>query len=342
MSGGATINVGYPVPLTRLNPWYPGQMGVPGGWTETGLRTHCTGAIFYVDPNYPGVSDGRDGTDPNDPLQTVQAAIDRCVSYHGDVIVVMHNARHEYASPAEGYRTALSESVTLDKAGVRLIGISASTVGVPWFTPLTGGTAIHITQMDCIIEGFLFRGFTGVGAGGTAIIPDWTGSNFGENATIRNNHFADDLQIGIDLQYAWYCDIHNNYFDGCAIGIQNNQVAAAAEGPCAFGEIHHNWFRDCGTCALQLDGAGALEGGTRMHIYENDIYNVTAATPAAATDEGIVLTNGVRNLVHHNTLSCPLPPAGAGDYNDFCSEGGTDDAWVQNFCMNGPTTTNPT
>ncbi|MCJ7555938.1 MAG: hypothetical protein MUP90_03365, partial [Gammaproteobacteria bacterium] len=81
-------NVRWPLPLNRLNPWYPGQMGVEGGWTETGLRQHCTGAIFYVDPNYPGVNDQRDGTDPTDPLATVAAALTKCQAYRGDTIAV--------------------------------------------------------------------------------------------------------------------------------------------------------------------------------------------------------------------------------------------------------------
>ena len=74
-------NVNWPTPLTRLNPWYPGQMGVPGTDNETGLRLNSTGAIFYVDPNYPGVSDLRDGTNPTNPLQTVEAALTKCEAY---------------------------------------------------------------------------------------------------------------------------------------------------------------------------------------------------------------------------------------------------------------------
>ena len=66
------------VPLVRFPTLFPGQMGVPGTDTERGLRTHTTGAVFYVDPNYSGVSDLRDGTDPEDPLRTVAAALTKC------------------------------------------------------------------------------------------------------------------------------------------------------------------------------------------------------------------------------------------------------------------------
>ncbi|GAG38311.1 unnamed protein product, partial [marine sediment metagenome] len=87
---GAGVN--FAAPLTRLNPWYPGQIGVEGAWTDTGLRMHSTGTVFYVDPNFPGASDARDGTDPTSPLLTVATAITKCEAYRGDVIAVMGNA----------------------------------------------------------------------------------------------------------------------------------------------------------------------------------------------------------------------------------------------------------
>ena len=110
-------DVRYPIPLARLNPWYPGQMGVPGTDTETGMRYHCTGTVFYVDPNYPGASDARDGTNPTDPMLTVQAALNKCQGYRGDVVVVMCNNNWVYDDIGDatiGYNTIISEQVTMD------------------------------------------------------------------------------------------------------------------------------------------------------------------------------------------------------------------------------------
>ena len=71
-------NVSWPIPLTRLTPFYPGQMGVPGTDSDRGLRTNSEGCIFYVDPNHVDPNDNRDGTNPDSPLNTVAAALLKC------------------------------------------------------------------------------------------------------------------------------------------------------------------------------------------------------------------------------------------------------------------------
>ena len=115
-------DVRIPFPLTRLNPVYPGQVGgVPGVSTDTGLRTHPTGKVIYVDPNFPGVSDNRDGTDPTDPLQTVAAALTKCQPHRGDVILLAMNDSWMYASGAE-YATPIQEAVEVTVPGVRIVG----------------------------------------------------------------------------------------------------------------------------------------------------------------------------------------------------------------------------
>ena len=84
--GGDGVHL--PLPLVRQPYVLPGQFGVPGTDERTGLRTHPTGAVFYVDPNYPGASDNRDGTSPTDPLLTMAAALTKCLPFRGDTIVV--------------------------------------------------------------------------------------------------------------------------------------------------------------------------------------------------------------------------------------------------------------
>ena len=70
-----SADVRWPSPLVRQKPWFPGQVGVPGTDHTRGLRSDVNGVIFYVDPNAVGVSDLRDGTDPEGPLQTVAKAL---------------------------------------------------------------------------------------------------------------------------------------------------------------------------------------------------------------------------------------------------------------------------
>jgi len=324
---------GGPMPLTRLNPWYPGQFGVPGTDNETGLRMHCTGAVFWVDPNFPGVSDLRDGTNPTNPLETVGAAQALCQPYRGDTIAVMANNNWIYGDTSLGYATTITESVTVTVPGVKIVGVSpSSAIGVYWDPAAAGGTAITVQASDVLIEGFAFMGF---GTNETAIHAEWNGDTYGDIMTVRNCYFEggnQGLDNGITLDYSWYHDIHNNFFDECLVyGIYN----AAADSDSAYLRIHHNQFHDIGTTAIMLPD------GDRCEIYENSFYNVNAATGVAAPDAFIDTGSGAgsRNFVHNNKLSCALG-AGAGGYDNTCSASGTD-AWVQNFCLNGPTVGNP-
>jgi len=84
-------NVSWPVPTLSLPPMLVGQFGVPGTGSPEGMRTDALGATFYVDPNATGVTDQRDGTNPDAPLQTVAAALAQCSAYRNDVIIVTPN-----------------------------------------------------------------------------------------------------------------------------------------------------------------------------------------------------------------------------------------------------------
>lgn len=328
-----SANVAYPqgpFPLTRLNPWFPGQMGVPGAWTETGIRMHCTGAVFYVDVNHPDTNDQRDGTDPTAPLATVTRALALCQAYRGDVIAVMATDAWEYGGQSD-YNTAINESIVVTVPGVRIVGVSPSAaLGVYWQPAAAGGTCIDVQAIDVLIEGICFMG---LGAGSTGVHAVWTTDGEGDNLTVRHCFFNDNLAIGISLDESWYADIHGNMFDETPLGIYTNPVTMTAP---AYTRIHHNWFFDCSTSAISLEDAD------RCHVYENSIYNNDAASNQGGTPANclIDLNSGSRNQVHHNTLSCILPAAAAWDYDATCTAG-AGDAWIQNLTRNGPTVTNP-
>lgn len=325
-------NVIWPLPLTRLNPWYPGQMGVPGTDTETGLRQHSTGAIFYVDPNYPGASDARDGTNPEDPLLTVQAAVDKCQPYRGDTVAVMANNAWQFRNAADGYLTGITGPVIITVPGIRLVGVNPSgSLGVTWMPTADNQTLITTLALDVLIEGFNFyRGnvYTGI----RAIFADWGANKFGDNLTVRHNHF-ENIETPIQLEYSWYNNIHNNVFRGGgsvggAIYVDPNGSGAS------YNLIHHNIF-DYPAKAM------ALRGVDHTFIFNNSLYNWLAVTAAAATDGGIDTTAGQMNQVFENYFSCLLPAAAPGDWDDFNTASATD-AWINNHCMNGLAITRPT
>lgn len=324
-------NVTYPMPLVRQNAFNPGQQGVPGSSTRTGLRTHCTGVVFYVDPNYPGTSNARDGTDPTDPLTSVATALTKCQPYRGDVIAVMANNSWQYGNAADLYATAIAEEVTVTVPGVSIVGIIPSgSNGVVWTPASNGGTCITVHAIDVLIEGFIFTegAFTGL----NAIACEWDGVTlFGENLTVRNCAFDGTVDTAIAMEYSWFCDIHHNVFcQNDAYGIYADTLGSGI----AYCAIHENIFHDC-AIAMSL-----LGGSDNNHIWGNRIYNGNAQGGGAATNEGINTTGGDQNMVTGNWFSCLLP-VGAGDWNDLNTAAATD-AWVGNYLLNGMNVTNPT
>lgn len=334
----AASNVSIPFPLTRFNTLFPGQFGVSGAANEVGLRSHPTGTVFYVDPNYVGVSDQRDGTDPEAPLATVGEAVSKCAPYNGDVILVAMNGGYPYADAASGYNTAVRENVTVDVPGVHLIGVAPqSTLGVPWYGLTQNGWGITITAADVLVEGFSFYGHS-LGSGGIYI--DWDGATkWGDCITVRHCSFlgsiAAPLLVGVQLDYAYHVDIDDNYFEACVDGVR----AEVADPVPSFCRIFNNNFNDCGLAAT--NGAIWTPQLEASRIYGNSIFSALAQSAAVATDVMINTASGARNLVYDNYLSCLLPVPANGDYND-CNSASATDAWINNHCMNGPAVTNPT
>ena len=326
-----SANVSWPIPLIRQKIFYPGQVGVQGTDNTRGLRADVGGVVFWVDPNAVGVSDLRDGTDPEAPLATVAAALALAQPYRGDVIAVMANGAWQYAAGVNR-TTAVAEEVIVTVPGVRIVGVfPSSSVGVVWESQTNGTPCIDVRAIDVTIEGFAFVGGL---VGGVAIYCEWNGTTlFGENLTVRNCLFDETIDTGIQLEFSWYCDIHNNYFTQCdEYGIH----ADVAGSGFAFCTIHHNHFLDCGTAAI-----AALGGCDENQIYKNSIFNTDAQNGALATNEGINTTGGTQNSVFDNWLSCLLPVPANGDYDDFCT-GAATDAWMNNHLMDGDTVTNPT
>jgi hypothetical protein len=315
-------NVRWPVPLQRLNPWYPGQFGVPGTDHTTGLRLDTNGIILYVDPNHADANDNKDGTDPDSPMATVQAAVNKCRQYMNDTIVVMHNSRWYDTSAAYARKLPVQEDVTIDTPGIRLVGLApSSTLGVPWLPGTTGGTCLTVNAFDVVIEGFNFMDIAGNNA--TGILAVWDGAtSWGDAMTVRHCFFNTYLDYGIQVNFSYYTDIHHNYFQGINVAAIH-EVAGGNESD--YIQVHDNWFGYC-VAAINLPSVDAA------NIYNNVIYG-----DGTDTNNFINLTGGADNIVHHNTMSCTM----GAQYNTTCSDN-TSGAWIQNYLLNGVTAANPT
>lgn len=306
-------------------PW-----GFSGGKRQV-RNVQADSRVFYVDPNNTLARDGNTGEDPANPLLTIAQAVTNCRPYKSDTIFVLSNDGWTYGS-ATGNPVVETVVVPATKPGIKLVGVGGGPLGAYWQPAAAGETCLTVQAIDVMVAGFAFFGN---GSAADGIYCEWDGVTlFGENLTVAHCLFDEDIDTAIQLEFAWFCHIHHNYFQECDVyGIW----ADVAGSGCAYSNIHDNIFTELlGTSAIAL-----LGGSDNNEIHHNSIFNSNAQAAAAATNEGINLTGGDENLVHHNTLSCLLPVPANGDYDDFCTAA-AGDAWSQNYCMDGPSVTNPT
>lgn len=171
------------IPLTRLSPFYPGQMGVWGSDVQRGVRASPTAITLFVDENHPGASATADGTDPEHPLTTVQAAVDRLSTFQtamatslvGSVIVV-------------GAGATIAENVIVPHTaprGCTILGESNGGYNPSWLPAASGGTNLYLRAQDWRVSGITFN-FTG---NSTAIRLDWTATYNASGCVIDNCRF---------------------------------------------------------------------------------------------------------------------------------------------------------
>jgi len=315
-----------------------GQAQVWGFGADTGIDSKTYGApgakIFYVDPNNTQATDaGNLGEDPTVPLATVDRAVTLSRAYRGDTIIVGPNDDWQYSASQRNTSIVESLVIPMTKGGIRIVGVGTNPLSVIWEAAAAGEFCISVHACDVLIEGIGFTGNNDVACNG--IYSEWDGVTlFGENLTVRNCIFDDAIDTAIQLEFSWYGQIYNNWFQQVdVVGIMSDTGGSGI----AYSDIHHNWFIDCiGTGAISL-----LGGADDNRIHHNTIYNRNAEGAAAATNEGINTTGGSRNIVFENWFSCLLPVPANGDWDDLNS-GAATDAWVSNHCSDGLAVTTPT
>lgn len=348
----------------------PGQEQVWGFSMATGIEAgmyFAPGAKrFYVDPNNTLATDaGNLGENPTVPLATVQAAVTLCRDHMGDTIFVAGNDDWQHA-PGER-ATPVQESVVIPytKGGIRIVGTCNNPLGVTWSPAATGEAALTVHAIDVLVEGFCFQPVATV-ANGIGILIEWDGAtDYGDNCTVRRCHFSFDLDYGIQLDFSYYSQIYNCYFDGAAVADIHN---LSVEGDPDYLVVRNNTFIDSiiamdlgttdymvienniilnGTAGLVMTGGSdnavqhnkftvsgnaiSAAGGGANIIHANEIN-----AAAGGTNNMINLTGGTGNLVSDNWLSCSVV-----QYDTTCSDA-TSGAWVNNHCTTGDTVLPPT
>ena len=161
-------------------------------------------------------------------------------------------------------------------------------------------------------------------SGGTGILAEWDGPPWGENLVVRNCFFEHDLDYGIQLDYSWYADIHDNWFVNLGVAAIYNRDTY---GDPDYALIYRNHFVDCIL-------AVSLQDSSYCHVYSNWINGDPTAAGSYVDFSGA----GGSNLVADNWLGSTLAQyAGVGGN---CADG-TADWWLNNHCIDGDTVANP-
>ena len=130
------------------------------------------GSTFYVDSGATGASDNNSGLHKHAPLATIDAAIGKCTASSGDVILV-----------APGHAETVTAAITLDVAGVTIIGQGEGTARPQISCATDSIDEMTITAANCTVENLYFNESTGT-TSRTSFI------NIAANhTTIRGCHF---------------------------------------------------------------------------------------------------------------------------------------------------------
>lgn len=256
--------------LQRLNPWYPGQLGIPGSDSGLGIRLLPEARYIYLAPDNPNANDSNDGTDPIYPKLTLPGAFAECVAGQHDTIV--------YVAGTAGI--SLSAQLVWNKDYTHLLGICAPTMvgqrarisqaaGDLNLSPLIDVTAtgclfkdlyifqgpadahslidVRVTGQRNMFANVHFAGGAGSNnvSGAASLVLDGADENLFSHCTVGvDTANAGDgvraLRFGSDNGAA------RNIFDTCHFTLQAGHAGAAfVECPAALGMDRYTIFRDC-------------------------------------------------------------------------------------------------
>jgi hypothetical protein len=197
------------LPQIRLAPWYAGQMGVRGSDVQRGLRWEPTGIVLYVDPDSNNDTDQADGTDPEEPMTTIQAAVTRLVAHQTNMGVSLAGSTIVCAG------AAYTESVTIPNTidNCRLLAGGPTWHRPSWASADPAAPCLTVNAEGWVVDGFYFNS----PAASSAIRLNWIpASDYAAHYTIIQNNIFDGLwsgMYGVEFYGAPYnVLIQNNWF----------------------------------------------------------------------------------------------------------------------------------
>jgi len=209
------FNMNQVLPMIRMNPWYPGQMGVPGSDVPRGLLSAPNRKVFFVDRGHPNASATADGTNPEEPLTSIQIAVDHPLLSHGDVIVVGPSTLNSTYAGISAYNQRENVVVANTRpAFVHLIGAGSSPFQIVWDALDTSLPNLSLKAPGWTVQGFKFH----------------------SPATSAAIKLFDSSPVALDQ--CQYTSILGNYFDGAWGGKYGVELTGAPGNVV----IKDNWF----------------------------------------------------------------------------------------------------
>jgi len=305
-------------PLLRQRPWYPGQMGVPGSDVERGLRSQAGGVVLFVDPGHVNASATADGTDPENPLSTLQAAVTQLQTWMALGLDVAYSTIIVSGSLSESVVTG---DYTEMPSYCTIKGIGASHYAISWDSGLATDPCLDLRCVGWRVEGFRFLAPTTDAC--IVLRHTDTGANDIAIRTIINDCLFDGLTTGLYGIETHGC--YDVWITNCTFQLFNN-VANDATGlitgttPLAIPYRNH-----VVNCKFWDSDNGAIFPCNGSEIVDSMFQSVGYAYAMVQTlNTSIVANPGDDNVVHRNTFT--------GDYSIAGGyRAGAADSWVGNW-----------
>jgi len=291
--------------LTRLTPWYPGQAGIRGSDNSLGLRTEPQGMVWYVDGSHALADDDNDGTNPDGPLETIQAAI------------TLNNATIDWAAtpPYEGMNTIVIAP-----------GQYAENLTPPYYCRVIGlGMALGNTTDICVDV----HPAAGSALAGTGLAAHWYNIRFTADTAVPIVDFAvcnscvfeqcmfTDGNPGLATVGLDMTDANSTWITHCKFTGNSNPVTIGIRSTGDFFSCRVEYCQiEAVTTGIHLsDGAGLCGNALIAHNYiEYPVNGIICANGGAfLVDNWIAASvDGISHTDANLTISNHLAIAGAG------------------------------
>lgn len=330
-------------PLIRQSPFYPGQLGVRGSDVQRGMRWEPTAIVMYVDPDNNNATDQADGTDPENPMETIQAAVTKLTAHQTNMAVSLSGSIIVLGG------MAYTETVTIPAAApdyCSIVGGSASYHRPTWASDAGANNCLTIQAEGWTIEGIEFN--CPASAAGIRVEEHTVNGTNAYKTIIKNNVF-DGLWsglYGIDFYGAphrvqildnWFIEMHQGNNQAFCIMVTDSAVGPGNPYQCAIignrfsdsdnyvGNINSNrGFNSCliqgnvfevGTLiipAIYLDLRGGSQGDNIVvGNYFSGTYSIATGYAANAANPGNWVGNIAQDVaspqVADNSFTVAVP-----------------------------------